>query len=71
MNFLQMFKTLKNNPQQAIVQMIGNNNPMINNLVEMAKKGDKQGIEKVARNMCNERGLDFDKEYSNFMNNFK
>ena len=71
MNFLQMFKTLKNNPQQAIVQMMGNNNPMINNLVEMAKKGDKQGIEKVARNMCNERGLDFDKEYSNFMNNFK
>lgn len=65
---------LKNklNPQQIIKNILGNNsNPMINNLVQMAQKGDKQGVEKFARNMLKERGRDFDSEFSQFMSQFK
>lgn len=65
---------LKNklNPQQIIKNILGNNsNPMINNLVQMAQKGDKQGVEKFARNTLKERGRDFDSEFSQFMSQFK
>lgn len=66
MNLLQMFKSIKN-PQQAIIQMLGNNtNPMAQNVLKMAQNGDKQGIEQFARNICQQKGVDFDKEFSNF-----
>jgi hypothetical protein len=44
---------------------------MINNLIGMAKNGDTQGVENFARNLFNERGRDFDKEFAEFMNNMK
>lgn len=59
-------------PKQMVMKMMGNtNNPMINNLVEMANKGDTKGVEEFARNFCNERGGNFDSEFSEFMKNFK
>lgn len=66
MNPLEILKKFKGqSPQQIAMQMIGNtNNPMINNLVTMAKNGDRQGIENFARNVLKEQGRDFDKEYS-------
>lgn len=66
MNPLEILKKFKGqSPQQIAMQMIGNtNNPMINNLVTMAKNGDKQGVENFARNVLKEQGRDFDKEYS-------
>ena len=78
MNPIQIFKNLitgGRNPQEAIMQMIGNtNNPVFNNLVDMAKKGDYQGVENFARNMYKEQGRDFDKEFKEFqnmLNNFR
>lgn len=78
MNPIQVFKNLitgGRNPQEAIMQMIGNtNNPVFNNLVDMAKKGDYQGVENFARNMYKEQGRDFDKEFKEFqnmLNNFR
>lgn len=59
------------NPQQIIMNLAGENNPMINNLVEMANKGDSKGIENFARNMFKEKGRDFDKEFSEFRSKFK
>jgi hypothetical protein len=44
---------------------------MLKNLIEMAEKGDYQGIENFARNYYKEQGKDFDKEYSQFMSYFK
>lgn len=70
MNFLKMMLG-KQNPQQMIMNMIGNNNPMMNNLVKMAQNGNKQGVEQFARNVCKEKGIDFDKNFSEFMSNFK
>lgn len=70
---LNMLALLKNggNVQNLIMQTMANNsNPMIKNLIEMAQKGDTQGVENFARNLYKEQGKDFDKEFSIFMNNF-
>lgn len=70
-NFMGGGKT----PQEIVTNMIGNNtNPIMQNLVKMAKNGDYQGVEKVARNMFKEQGRDFDAEmrdFQNFISNFK
>ena len=71
MNLLNFMKTVKN-PKQAVINMINSNgNPMIKNLVEMAEKWDSKGIEEFDRNLYKEQGRDFDKEFSQFTNNFK
>ena len=61
----------KMNPQQIVLNMLGNNNPMFNNLIQMAQKGDTKGVENFARNFCKERNIEFDDEISKFMTNFK
>jgi hypothetical protein len=66
-----MLRQIKN-PKEAVINMVSNNNnPMVKNLVEMAKNGDNEGVENFARNLLKEQGRDFDKEYSEFMNIFK
>lgn len=74
MNFLQMLKGIKN-PKEAAMRMMRENpninNPIMKNLMDMAEKGDGKGIEKFARNLFKEQGKDFDKEFENFMKNFK
>ena len=67
--FMQMFRNGNNNPQQLIIQMLqqqAGDNPVGQNLLKMAQNNDGMGIEQVARNMCAQRGLDFDKEFANF-----
>ena len=57
---------------QMIMNMLGkNSNPMISNLIEMAEKGDNQGIENFARNLFKEKGKNFDDEFANFMKQVK
>lgn len=70
---VEMIKSIvnQNNPQQAIQKIIGNTNPMMSNLIQMAQNGDTKGIEEFARNVFKEQGRDFDKEFSQFMSNFK
>ena len=71
MQFMNMLKGIKS-PKDAVINMIkSNNNPMIKNLVEMAEKGDNQGVENFARNLYAQQGRNFDDEFKNFMNNFK
>lgn len=58
-----------NNPQQLVMSMLQQqsvNNPMLNNVLQLAKNNDQKGIEEIARNVAKEKGLDFDKEFSNF-----
>lgn len=76
MNPMQILKTFLGNggnPKDLILKTIGKNNtnPMINNLVNLAQKGNKEEVEKIARNICKERSIDFDKEFSAFMKNIK
>lgn len=71
MQFMNMLKGIKS-PKDAVINMVkSNNNPMVKNLVEMAEKGDKQGVENFARNLFKEQGRDFDAEINEFMKNFK
>ena len=71
MNILKgMFGNM--NPKEMVSKIISNNsNPIVGNLVNMANKGDTKGIEEFARNYMKEQGKDFDKEFNNFMNNFR
>lgn len=73
MNNIQIIKNIMNSktPQEALQQMIGQRNPLFNNLMQMANKGNNKGIENFARNLCKEKGIDFDKEFPEFMNKIK
>ena len=69
---IKLFMEENKTPQQILQKMISNNsNPVLNNLIKMAQSGDSKGVENFARNICKERGKDFDKEFSGFMSNFK
>lgn len=71
-NLIQMMKG--GNPQQIVMQMMNNpqiaNNPMAKNMIEMAKSGNLQGIEEMGRNIAKEKGIDFDKAFSDFKSQF-
>ena len=72
MQLIQMIKGGKN-PQQLlmnILQQQGQNNPIINNAINMAQNGNVSGLEALARNLAAQRGLDFDKELANLKNKF-
>ena len=71
MQIINMLNGMKS-PKEAVINMVkSNNNPMIKNLVEMAEKGNTEGIESFARNLFKEQGRDFDKEFGEFTKNFK
>ena len=68
---IQLIQLIKGgrNPQQLIMNILkqnGNNNPILNNAINMAQNGNVSGLEMVARNLAAQRGLDFDKEFANF-----
>lgn len=66
MQIIQMIKG-GSNPQQLIMSFLQQqNNPMANNLLQMAQNGNTSGIEQIARNICAQKGLDFDKEFNSF-----
>ena len=72
MNVFQMINS--GNPKQIVMRMMNDpqiaNNPMAKNMVEMAKNGNLKGIEEMGRNIAKERGVDFDKAFSDFKNQF-
>ena len=74
-NPMQFLQAVKNgqNPQQLMMQVIQSrmgNTPIGQNLLQLAKNNDTQGIEQFARNFCAQRGLDFDKEFNAFKQQF-
>lgn len=63
-----------NNPIQMIKNAILNrqiNNPVLKEVINKAQNGDSKGVEEFARNLLKEQGRDFDKEFNQFMKNFK
>lgn len=73
MNPFQMIGAIKN-PQAFMQQMMNNSqvmrNPIVKNIIDMAQKGDVEGIEQMGRNIAKERGIDFDKAFSDFKKQF-
>lgn len=68
---MQLIQMIKNggNPQQLVLSMLEQNagsNPVINNLLNLAKEGKTNEIEDIARNMFKEQGKDFDEEFNSF-----
>lgn len=62
MNLIQMLRS-GGNPQQMIMNMMRQNagsNPVMNNALQMAEKGDTKGLENLARNLCKERNINPD-----------
>lgn len=73
MNPFQMLGAMKN-PQAFIQQMMSSSqvmqNPIARNIIDMAQKGDVAGIEQMGRNIAKEKGIDFDKAFSDFKKQF-
>ena len=75
-NIMQLLQLMKGgkNPQKiamGILQQSDNNNPIIQNAAGLAKKGNVSALETIARNLAQQRGLDFDTEFTNFKNYLK
>lgn len=73
-NPMDMIKNLmkQGNPRQLVEKMVMNNsNPIMRDLVQKAQNGDTKGIEEFAQNFYKQQGRDFNKEFSQFMDNFK
>lgn len=75
MNPIQLMQYIRKsgNPQQFMLNVMqeqSNNNPVITNLLSLAKANKTEDIEKIARNLLKEQGKDFDKEFANFKQMF-
>lgn len=61
------------NSQSMIMDMIkkqAGNNPIMNNAIQMMEKGDKEGVEKLVRNVCQEKGINPDDAMKQIMSQF-
>ena len=69
---ISMIKQGKN-PQELVLYFLesnlSQNNPIAANLLSLAKQNRTAEIEKVARNLCEQKGVDFDKEFNDFKSN--
>lgn len=75
-NPMQLIQLIKGgrNPQQlvmSILQQQGNNNPIIQNAVSLARNGDTAALKNLGQNLAAQKGLNFDQEFANFTNYFK
>ena len=60
MNIFQMLGSIKD-PNKFVDQVMNNgsmnNNPIAKNAFEMYQKGDAQGINELAKNLCETKGI--------------
>ena len=68
MQLIQMIKSGQN-PQQLVMNILEQqmqNTPIGANLLSLAKQTRSADIEQIARNLCQQSGRDFDKEFNAF-----
>lgn len=70
MNIIKQYMTKGLTPK-GILNKMSINNPILNNVITMAQNGDTKGVEDFARNICKQKGLDFDKEFNKFKDALK
>lgn len=59
------------NPQQLVLNVLQSSmrgTPMGDNLINLAQQGNKAEIERIARNLAQQQGLNFDLEFNAFKN---
>ena len=71
MNPMQLIQMIKSgqNPQQLVMNILEQqmqNTPIGANLLSLAKQNRSADIEQIARNLCQQSGRDFDKEFNAF-----
>ena len=72
MQFINQIRSGQN-PQQLMLNFLeqqANNNPMSQNLLNLARNNQTQDIEQFARNMFASNGRDFDSEFKRFKDTF-
>lgn len=72
---MQIMQMMKNggNPQQMLMNMMkqqAGSNPIMNNALQMMEKGDNAGLEKLARNLCSEKGINADEAFNQIKGQF-
>ncbi len=70
-DYMNLLQAIRNgaNPQQLIMSVLEGqmaSTPMGKNLLELVKENKTSEIEKIARNICEQNGIDFDREFSSF-----
>lgn len=71
MNLIQMLKG--GNPAQMLMGMLrqqSGNNPVMQNALDMAEKGDIDGLKNLAHNLGKENGIDVDSKFNEIKNQF-
>ena len=58
-NPMQLMQMMKN-PQAFLQQAMQSGNPIMKNAIEMYQRGDKDGINQLAQNLCKEKGISYD-----------
>ena len=61
------------NPEQVMMNVLETRmrgTPMGDNLINLAKSGNTKEIEKIARNLASQRGINFDEEFGKFKQQF-
>ena len=70
MNNPMQLMQLMRNPQAILQQAMQSGNPIIKNAIEMYQRGDKDGINQLAQNLCKERGTSYDEMVNKLKNQF-
>ena len=70
-DYIKLIQAIKGgaNPQQLVMSVLEGqmaSTPMGKNLLELVKQNKTGDIEQIARNICQQKGIDFDKEFSSF-----
>ena len=70
-DYMNLLQAIRNgaNPQQLIMSVLEGqmaSTPMGKNLLQLVKENKTSEIEKLARNICEQHGIDFDREFSSF-----
>ena len=70
-DYMKLLQAIRNgaNPQQLVMGVLEGqmaNTPMGKNLLQLVKENRTSEIEQIARNICAEKGIDFDKEFASF-----
>lgn len=62
MNIFQVLKGIKNPKEEVLKKAKEINNPILNNMIDLANQNKTNELEQVARNIFKEIGIDFDKD---------
>lgn len=70
-DYMKLLQAIRSgaNPQQLVMSVLEGqmaSTPMGKNLLQLVKENKTSEIEKIARNICEQNGIDFDKEFSSF-----